>query len=74
MLQQSAEIESVLGPPFRQSIIQLTGWPLLHRTMWVCGCSVDYTDNDDSQRGALDPTMRWHQCVYHHKAVEQSMV
>jgi hypothetical protein len=73
MFQQSAEIESVLGPPLRRSIIQLTGSPLLHRTMWVCGCSVEYADNDDAHRDAFNPTMRWHQCVYHHKVVQLSM-
>jgi hypothetical protein len=72
MLQQVGEIEGFLGPPLRQSIIQLTGSPLLHRTIWVCGCSVDYTGNDVAQSGAFNPTMRWHQCGYHHKVVELS--
>ena len=69
MSQQSAEIESVLGPPLRQSIIQLSGSPLLHRTTWICGCSVDYLDHTVTQDETLNPTMRWHQCVYHHKKV-----
>jgi hypothetical protein len=73
-MQQSAEIESFLGPPLRQSVIQLTGSPLLHRMTWICGCSVDFTDNIDAESDAFNASMRWHQCAYHRKIVQLAAI
>jgi hypothetical protein len=69
MLQQSAEIEAVLGPALRESVIESTGAPPLHRTTWVCGCSVDFTDADSDEINAIDQSMRWHGCAYHRRTV-----
>lgn len=59
--EQAADIETVLGPPLRQSIIALSGTPVLHRTTWVCGCSTDFCD------GKVAASLRWHRCAYHRR-------
>jgi hypothetical protein len=65
--QQSAEIEAVLGPPLRHSVIALSGVPVLHRTIWICGCSVDFADQDGDQIDAVGASLRWHRCAYHRR-------
>jgi hypothetical protein len=72
MMSQTLEIERIVGPPLRQSIIELTGSPVLHRTTWICGCSADFTDRETSETQTLNPSLRWHQCVYHRKLVQRS--
>ena len=66
-VKQSAEIEAVLGPPLRESVIQLIGVPLLHRATWICGCSTDFADDDGDRTSSFNPSMRWHRCAYHRR-------
>jgi hypothetical protein len=66
-IKQSAEIEAVLGPPLRESVIQLTGVPLLHRATWICGCSTDFADDESNPTAAFNSSMRWHRCAYHRR-------
>jgi hypothetical protein len=77
MSRQFAEVERLIGPPLRQSVIVLTGSPPLHRTTWICGCSLDFTEAetvDDGDPDTFNPSLRWHRCAYHRRVVQLSSV